>query len=120
MAESQYDSFLTSVKTDIPLNLFGFAQTLTVGAEYRDESLDDKGSLRNSPAMTWLNIDLEGYNIGKTDTEAYSVAFYVEDNIYLGGGLTLTPGVRIDEHEVFGTNCKPSLTHITKSIPTGR
>ncbi|MGE4497715.1 MAG: FepA family TonB-dependent siderophore receptor [Deferribacterales bacterium] len=109
MAESQYDSFLTSVKADIPLNLFGFAQTLTVGAEYRDESLDDKGSLRNSPAMSWLNIDLEGFDAGKTDTEAYNAAFYLEDNIYLGGGLTLTPGVRVDEHEVFGSNVSPSL-----------
>ncbi|QAR34530.1 TonB-dependent siderophore receptor [Geovibrio thiophilus] len=109
MAESEFNTLLTSVQADIPLNLFGFAQTLTVGAEYLGESLDDKGSLRNSPAMTWLNIDLEGYNPGKTDEDVYSYAFYIEDNIYLGSGVTLTPGVRVDEHETFGSNVSPSL-----------
>ncbi len=109
MVESELNSFLTSVQADIPLNIFGFAQTVTVGAEYLNEQLDDKGSLRNSSAMTWLNIDLEGFTPGKTDEEVYSYAFYVEDNIYLGHGVTVTPGVRIDEHEKFGTNVSPSL-----------
>ncbi|MET1078807.1 MAG: FepA family TonB-dependent siderophore receptor [Pseudomonas sp.] len=99
-----------SAEVNLPLSL-GAEQVLTLGGEYLYESLNDPGSTR---AQSWDPgvggvPPLAGFNRGTSKTTADSYALYVEDNIEVGTGTTLTPGLRYDDHEVFGDNWSPSL-----------
>ncbi|SHF16826.1 outer membrane receptor for ferrienterochelin and colicins [Lampropedia hyalina DSM 16112] len=94
---------------NIPLTL-GYEQVLTLGAEVRRESMTDPVSITNSLTP--------GLGIGTTPEDAANrsnksdatlIGIYVEDNIYVGDAVVLTPGLRFDHHSEFGTNWSPSL-----------
>jgi len=94
-------------EVNVPLTL-GLDQVVTVGAEYLRESLDDPGSLRNNFWDPGAGV-IPGFNRGQTNTRAKSYALYAEDNIEVTRRLILTPGVRLDHHDKFGSNWSPSL-----------
>lgn len=109
---SEYKEWRLDGEVNMPLQLAGMPQTLTVGAEVLRESLEDPGSLRAlrlgaqnlEPAQQLAGRD------GETKTAYTSFAVYVEDNIKVSDALTLTPTVRFNHHQKFGSNISPGLT----------
>ncbi|HBI76323.1 MAG TPA: TonB-dependent siderophore receptor, partial [Alteromonas macleodii] len=90
------------------------------GAEYRKETLDDSVSNQLS-----LNVVDDGTIPGvesdpenrPSETDATLVGVYVEDNIMLTDSITLTPGLRFDDHSKAGTNLSPSLNASWQASP---
>ncbi|QAR34531.1 TonB-dependent siderophore receptor [Geovibrio thiophilus] len=101
---TELENYRAKAEVNIPVVLFGFHQTATLGAEYLKEKMKDPGNTGRNATTT-----APDYEAGNSELEQYSYAAYVEDNIYLGHGVTLTPGVRMDYHEIFGSNASPSL-----------
>ncbi|THT97950.1 TonB-dependent siderophore receptor [Lampropedia puyangensis] len=85
-----------------PLNLGGMSHVLTTGVEYRKEKIKDPGSQNANPPAGF-----ESSGTGKASADTWAV--YLEDNIALSEALVLTPGVRLDHHDNFGSNWSPSL-----------
>ncbi len=88
--------------------LLGYEQVATVGVEYLDESLNDAGSLRANPWDPAAG-SIPGFTRTDPRMTSRSYALFVEDNIEAGERTTLTPGVRLDHHNRFGSNWSPSL-----------
>lgn len=97
---SELDSYIASGEFNTPLNIAGFDQMLTVGAEYRKQELDDAYSTSSGSAITGDPSSL---------SKAETTAFFVEDNIEISQDFILTPGLRLDNHDKFGTHWSPSL-----------
>ncbi|VFR93030.1 TonB-dependent receptor; Outer membrane receptor for ferrienterochelin and colicins [plant metagenome] len=104
---SRLKNWRASGEVNVPFSL-GFDQVATIGAEYLRESLEDPGSLRNNfwdpPAGA-----IPGFSRGATRKRANSYALYAEDNIEVGTRTTVTPGLRLDHHDDFGSTWSPSL-----------
>ena len=106
---SKLESYRSLAEVSLPLNLL-FDQTITLGAEWNREALDDP----NSMSMT----DVSGATIGSisgdasersSKNSANTAAAYFEDNIELRPGTNIIPGLRFDYHTEFGSNWSPSL-----------
>lgn len=106
-------SNLKDYALDGELNLpsqFGSVENIwTVGFEYRDSKLDDPYSMSQAVADNAGGIDGVDGQVRSGESEAKLAAVFVEDNIYLGERLILTPGLRFDHHDQFGNNLSPSL-----------
>ncbi|MFB4394183.1 MULTISPECIES: FepA family TonB-dependent siderophore receptor [unclassified Pseudomonas] len=102
---STYDSYLLQGQVDLPLELLR-PQTLTLGAEWNHQKLDDPGTLDRAVGTTLPN---SAAGARATDMDATIMALYAEDNIELTPDWFLTPGVRLDHHDQFGANWSPSL-----------
>lgn len=106
---SRLESYRSLAEVSLPLDLL-FEQTMTLGAEWNREALDDP----NSMSM----VDVAGTSLGNVSADASArssknsantAAAYFEDNIELRPGTNLIPGLRLDYHTEFGTNWSPSL-----------
>lgn len=102
---STYDSYLVQGQLDIPLQVLR-PQTLTLGAEWNYQELDDPSTLNRSVGSTLPN---SAAGARPTDMDATIMAVYAEDNIELTPDWFLTPGIRLDHHDQFGANWSPSL-----------
>ncbi|WP_239990196.1 FepA family TonB-dependent siderophore receptor [Corticimicrobacter populi] len=87
-------------EVNVPFAVADVAQVLTVGAEDLRESLNDPGGMRDS---------LNAQQGSATRARQASQAIYVESNIEASENLTLTPGMRFDHSDTFGSNWSPSL-----------
>lgn len=101
-------SYRTSGELNFPMRLL-FDQTLTVGAEWNRDELDD-------PSSTGLTV--KENNIGGISGSAANrssknkseiSALYVEDNIEPVAGSNIIPGLRFDYLSESGGNFSPSL-----------
>ncbi|QEI08345.1 TonB-dependent siderophore receptor [Pigmentiphaga aceris] len=88
-----------------------FNQVITVGGEWGNERLDD-------PVTTLLGTGsgttvIPGTTANPLDrnpvARARTAALFAEDNIEVMSGTILTPGLRLDHHDEFGSNWSPSL-----------
>jgi len=102
---STYDSYLVQGQLDIPMELLR-PQTLTLGAEWNYQELDDPSTMDRAIGTTLPN---SAAGSRATDMDATIMAVYAEDNIELTRDWTLTPGLRLDHHDQFGANWSPSL-----------
>ena len=93
-------------EVNLPFEL-GFEQVATIGVEWLRESLEDAASLR----QTYTGGAIGGVAMDGRDpkTAQNSYALFVEDNIQAGARATLTPGLRFDRNDKFGSNWSPSL-----------
>lgn len=73
-------------------------QVLTIGGEYRNETLENNGL------------------VGGKDSAKHK-ALFVQDEIALGRNLMLTAGVRGDEHEYFGFEASPRAYLVWEASP---
>lgn len=114
---TRLDNITAKSEWDIPLHI-GVPQTLTLGAEFRGEWMDDPGSIRQPVQLSITSggsrsylVDIEGISSSDRNTKssAWMTGLYLEDNIMATDRLTLTPGIRLDYHESFGANWSPSL-----------
>ncbi|WP_153110227.1 FepA family TonB-dependent siderophore receptor [Propionivibrio limicola] len=100
---SELRNWMFNGEYNAPLQLGGLKQMMTFGFDVKQETLDDPWAMSNTVAALGLNSGRD------TDSEAKSWALLVEDNIELTDKLILTPGLRFDQHDQFGSNWSPSL-----------
>ncbi|MGO3740877.1 FepA family TonB-dependent siderophore receptor [Kerstersia sp.] len=109
--ESRFKEWRLDGDVSLPLDFGGLEQMLTVGAEWKRESLDDPGSFRK---LTLGAQNLEPIGVvgrdGQSKLAYSSFAIWVEDNVRVTDAFTLTPTVRFNHHEEFGNNVSPGLT----------
>jgi len=93
-------------EVSVPFTL-GVKQVATVGVEYLRESLNDPSGTRQTYASGSIG------NTGRSDrdpkSKQSSYAIFMEDNMELGARTILTPGLRLDNSDEFGSNWSPSL-----------
>lgn len=93
----------------MPFNYL-FEQKLTVGTEFRGEWMNDPISIGQAIAGSVVIPGVPSNPARRDpDINAWLIGVYVEDNILLTEDFTLTPGVRFDQHNAFGSNVSPSL-----------
>lgn len=99
----------TTAHSEINLPLSGaLEQVLTLGAEWSEQRMDDPFS--NTQTTTEAgSVPGIGGSSRPTDSSARIASVFIEDNIELRPGTTLTPGLRFDRHSVVGGNWSPSL-----------
>lgn len=90
-------NLLLNGSLDLPLDTAN--QLLTLGGEWRYQSLDDASSFVGLPGA-----DNDG-NLGSESVTQY--ALFAEDAIGLREDLILTLGARLDKHEHFGSHLSP-------------
>jgi ferric enterobactin receptor len=101
-------SYRTSGEVNIPVNYL-FDQTLTLGAEWSRDELED-------PSSTGLSAPddnvagIPGNPASRSDKNHSVIsAFYIEDNIEPVPGTQIVPGLRFDYLNESGGNLSPSL-----------
>ena len=101
---SRLKNYTANGEFNIPFTAW-VQQTLTLGAEFYMETLDDPYSVSQTASV------VPGYGTAsrKSKSDAKTISFYVEDNIRLSDRWVVTPGARFDHHSEFGGNISPSL-----------
>lgn len=74
------------------------AQLLTAGAELRDEHLDNRGLPGGGASISHRSV-------------------FLQDELDVGKALTVTAGLRHDDHERFGTQLSPRLYAVWRAAP---
>ena len=83
-------------------------QTLTLGAEWTQQKLDDPSANTQTTTEGGAVSGLTGTN-RDTGSQAQIFSLFAEDNIELMPGTMLTPALRFDRHSIVGDNWSPSL-----------
>ncbi|MFD1197938.1 TonB-dependent receptor domain-containing protein [Brucella gallinifaecis] len=94
------NTYILDGKLSMPLD-FWFEQDLTVGAEYRYENMKDPENLGKDNTLTGTT--------GSPETSMWTAAVFLEDQIKLREDLKLTAGLRLDQHQEFGTHASPRV-----------
>jgi ferric enterobactin receptor len=91
----------------MPVHL-GLDQVVTVGSEWVEQKLDDPSS---NIQTTTTGGSVPGLSSSgrSASTSSRIASLFVEDNIQVLPGTTLTPGLRVDDHNIVGLNWSPSL-----------
>lgn len=90
-------------------DIFFDKHTLTTGAEFRGERLDNPiVKLSNQPDIGFGNVVVNPSD-RDTKSDSYLVGIYIEDNYQVTSNWYVTPGLRFDYHSEGGTNWSPSL-----------
>ncbi|GAA3590803.1 TonB-dependent siderophore receptor [Gibbsiella greigii] len=108
-ATSRLENYKANGEVNIPLNLL-VEQTVTLGAEWNREQLDDPASMTATSVPNATVGGVSGnpaYRSSKNSAELSAV--YFEDNIEAVPGTIIIPGLRFDYHTKFGGNWSPSL-----------
>ena len=92
------EQYTLDAKLDIPIEGFGGSHHLVVGGQYIDGTLDD--------GVFGMEAGGTGEGIVQ-DHEMYAV--FLEDNWSPFDALTITAGVRFDDHNIFGGHVSPRL-----------
>ncbi|MFM2476069.1 TonB-dependent siderophore receptor [Celerinatantimonas sp. MCCC 1A17872] len=94
-------------EVDVPFKAW-VNQTMTAGAEYVHEHMNDPISTSQSLYAAYGDIDgVSSDRSPFSSDEIYSL--FLEDNIALTDSTMLTPGLRYDHHSFSGDNWSPSL-----------
>ncbi len=89
---------------------------LTVGAEWVDSRLEDNASgLKDRNPQPNVPVPPTQWS-GRTDARIASV--FVEDNVYIGDALTVTPTLRYDHHDQLGGNLSPAVSAAFAFLPS--
>lgn len=104
--EATYDTLNAKSEWDVYFD----RHTLTAGAEFRGEKLDN-------PVVSDMTFE-DGFEFGDVETDpdkrdptsdAYLVGAYLEDNYEITPDWYVTPGLRFDYHSEAGSNWSPSI-----------
>lgn len=96
----------TAGEINVPFTA-GVKQVATIGGEYLRESLDDPSGTRQTYGSG--SIGNTGYGDRPSKAKQNSYAAFIENNMEAGTRTILTPGVRFDHSDNFGSNWSPSL-----------
>ncbi|QGU86315.1 TonB-dependent siderophore receptor [Erwinia sorbitola] len=106
---SRLQNYRASGEVNVPFDRW-IEQTVTLGAEWNHEKLDDPASMSATDASGETIGDISGNPSDRnTENSATTAAVYFEDNIQPWEGTFLIPGLRLDHHSEFGANWSPSL-----------
>ena len=106
---SRLQNVRTSGEITLPLDLW-LEQTVTLGAEWNREQLNDPASMQVTDATGITIGGISGDPAGRSAKNSAELsALYFEDNIEATPGTNLIPGLRFDYHSKFGSNWSPSL-----------
>lgn len=106
---SRLENVRTSGEITLPLDLW-LEQTVTLGAEWNREQLNDPASMQVTDATGITIGGISGDPAGRSAKNSAELsALYFEDNIEATPGTNLIPGLRFDYHSKFGSNWSPSL-----------
>ncbi|MEJ5175566.1 TonB-dependent siderophore receptor [Erwinia sp. MYb416] len=106
---SRLENYRASAEANMPMDRW-IEQTVTLGAEWNHEKLDDSASMSATDASGVIIGDMSGDPANRSSkNSATTAALYVEDNIQPWEGTFLIPGVRFDHHSEFGSNFSPSF-----------
>lgn len=106
---SRLETWRGTGEINLPLTLW-VPNTLTLGAEWESEKLNDPASMSATSAADGVINGVSGDPAGRSSkNSAETSAFYIEDNIEALAGTFIIPGLRLDYHNKFGTNWSPSL-----------
>lgn len=105
------DNITAKTEWNMPVDLGTKRSRLTLGAEYRGEFMEDAISIRGGldPDLgEEIGVDPDGEN-RDPKSDQHTIGLYAEANIEWNDQLTLTPGLRFDYSDNFGTAWSPSL-----------
>ncbi|RWW90673.1 hypothetical protein BHE74_00010216 [Ensete ventricosum] len=94
-------------EVSLPLHA-GVDQVLTLGTEWVESKLDDPSANTQTTTAGGSVAGLTSTNRSSTSS-ARIFSVFAEDNIELRPGTRLTPGLRLDHHDIVGDNWSPSL-----------
>ncbi|MGO1246290.1 MAG: TonB-dependent siderophore receptor [Oceanisphaera sp.] len=108
MATAKLDQLTVHSEFNMPTQLAGLDQVLTVGAEWTQGKFQDANSVKQD---TTRFGKVPGIADKDRDPKAqdHITSVFVEDNINLSDSTVLTPGLRYDHHSVTGDNWSPAL-----------
>ena len=108
MSTSVLDQYTAHSELNMPTNLAGLDQVLTVGAEWTQSKFSDPNSVGQDTAEGGQVAGVAA-NERSTQAQDHITSVFMEDNINLTDNTILTPGLRYDRHSVTGDNWSPSL-----------
>ncbi|WP_380183072.1 TonB-dependent siderophore receptor [Kalamiella sp. sgz302252] len=103
---SRLQNYRASGEVTIPVEKW-LEQTLTLGAEWNREALNDPDSMQATSTNGGTGGGISDDRSAKNSAELSAI--YFEDNIEPVVGTNLIPGLRFDYHDKFGGNFSPSL-----------
>lgn len=108
-ATSRLESYRAGGEINFPLQLL-VAQTVTLGAEWNRDELNDPASMLAASAT---GVNLPGSSGDPSQRSSKNSAtissLFFEDNIAATDSTEVIPGLRFDYHDQFGANWSPSL-----------
>lgn len=108
-ATSRLEDYRSVAEVNVPLFML-FDQTMTLGAEWERQELNDPASMTATDASGVIIGAVSGdASARNTKNSANTSALYFEDNIEATASTNIIPGLRFDYHNQFGGNWSPSL-----------
>ena len=101
------DAYTALSEVNIPFEAL-FNQTATIGAEWVEQKMHDPSSNTQTTTEAGSVGSIADTN-RSPNTSARIACVFVENNIEVTDSTMLTPALRLDHHNVVGTNWSPSL-----------
>ncbi|KHL25341.1 outer membrane receptor protein [Croceibacterium mercuriale] len=108
-SEATLRNWYGQASLDLPFETAIASHVLTLGTEFRHEYLNDAFAVSQGTTAPIPGLEPGSGGLRNPESDATTLAVFVEDNITLGI-VTLTPGVRFDNHSTFGDNWSPSFS----------
>ena len=106
---SRFESYRAGSEVSFPLELLR-DQTVTLGAEWNRDELNDPASMQATNASGVVIGDVSGDASSRNSKNTATISsLYFEDNIAATDSTEVIPGLRFDYHDNFGANWSPSL-----------
>lgn len=106
---SRLESYRANGEVSFPLDIVR-EQTVTLGAEWNRDKLNDPASMLATNASGVIIGDTSGDASGRNSKNSATLSsLYFEDNIAATDTTEVIPGLRFDYHDTFGANWSPSL-----------
>ncbi|MFH8136069.1 TonB-dependent siderophore receptor [Pantoea osteomyelitidis] len=106
---SRLENFRANGEVSFPLDIVR-EQTVTLGAEWNRDKLNDPASMLATNASGVIIGDTSGDASGRNSKNSATLSsLYFEDNIAATDSTEVIPGLRFDYHDTFGANWSPSL-----------
>jgi len=108
-ATSRLQSYRGNAEINFPLDWLR-DQTVTLGAEWNHDKLNDPASMQASNQSGVTIGDISGNAADRSSSNSATLSsLYFEDNIAATETTEVIPGIRFDYHNSFGANWSPSL-----------
>jgi len=108
-ATSRLESYRAGGEINFPLQLL-VDQTVTLGAEWNRDELNDPASMLSASAIGVNLPDSSGDPSQRSSKNSATLSsLFFEDNIAATDSTEVIPGLRFDYHDQFGANWSPSL-----------
>ena len=106
---SRLESYRANGEVSFPVELL-VEQTVTLGAEWNRDELNDPASMLATNASNVVIGDVAGDPAARSSKNSAELSsLWFEDNIAATDTTEIIPGLRFDYHDNFGANWSPSL-----------